>query len=96
MESSVTAKREPMYPGWLRRPVTNQLNVERPFLCSTEGPFLCPDLPTPGRCSEHFQENILWRVSGARAGAAILGIGRTSLYRILKEHPATKELQETT
>ena len=28
--------------------------------------------------------------------AAILGIGRTSLYRILKEHPATKELQETT
>ena len=33
-------------------PVTDRLSVKRPSLCSTEGPSLRPDLPTPGRCGE--------------------------------------------
>ena len=35
-----------MYPD-SGTPLTDQLNVERPFLCSTEGPFLRPTCP-PG------------------------------------------------
>ena len=38
--------------GIMNRPVMDQLDVKRPSLCSTEGPSLRPDLPTPGHCSE--------------------------------------------
>jgi hypothetical protein len=34
--------------GVMNRPVTDQLGVKRPSLCSTDGPSLRPDLPTPG------------------------------------------------
>ena len=34
--------------GVMNRPVTDQFGVKRPSLCSTEGPSLRPDLPTPG------------------------------------------------
>jgi hypothetical protein len=37
--------------GVMNRPVTDQLGVKRPSLCSTEGPSLRPDLPTPGHGS---------------------------------------------